>query len=327
MLLINLKQQITKIQNQTKGNKMFLNIAYVTKVNVASLNGGEGSGGNVTVMKKISNANGDEFAYVSGQALRRYLKETLMQLGETISSVDEDGNPSIEENGKYPSLNVKIDDKQREKIYKLVCDLDLFGFMLPKGGRRWSPVKVSPLVSLLPYKGEYDYLTRKQKTEDESKKSGNIVQVEIDTLNFMRGNMMINISHIGKDIDEYTYKETVILNTEERNHRLNVLLDAIKYFNGGAKQARNLEDISPKFIIISKQNTGNPFLLNTLSVDDDGAINIENIQEALADNEVVQYTVGIAKGIFANEQQIRDAFSNVVTIAQAIDIYKNSIED
>jgi len=57
---------------------MFLNIAYITKVNVASLNGGEGSGGNVTVMKKISNANGDEFAYVSGQALRRYLKETLM---------------------------------------------------------------------------------------------------------------------------------------------------------------------------------------------------------------------------------------------------------
>ena len=28
-----------------------------------------------------------------------------------------------------------------------------------------------------------------------------------------------------------------------------VFLDAIKNFNGGAKQARNLEDISPKFIV------------------------------------------------------------------------------
>jgi len=326
MQSINLKQQVTEIQNQTKENKMFLNIAYITKVNVASLNGGEGSGGNVTVMKKISNANGDEFAYVSGQALRRYLKETLMQLGETISSVDEDGNPTIKEDGKYLSLNAKIDDEQREKIFKSVCDLDLFGFMLPKGGRRWSPVKVSPLVSLLPYKGGYDYLTRKQKTEDESKKSGNIVQVEIDTLNFMRGNIMINTAHIGNEINEYTYESKAILNDKEKNQRLNVLLDAIKSFNGGAKQARNLEDIAPKFIIISKQKTGNPFLLNALSVDNNDNINIENIKEALADNPTEQYTIGIAKGIFANEQAIRDTFENVVTVAQAIEMYKNSIE-
>ncbi|MFA5427081.1 MAG: type I-B CRISPR-associated protein Cas7/Cst2/DevR [Sulfurimonas sp.] len=310
---------------------MFLNIAYITKVNVASLNGGESSGGNVTVMKKISNANGDEFAYVSGQALRRYLKETLMQLEEKISSVDEKGNPTFldkDKNGKetFLDLNKKIDADILNKMYKSVCDLDLFGYMLPQGGRRWSPVKVSPLVSLLPYKGEYDYLTRKQKTEDESKKSGNIVQVEIDTLNFMRGNIMINTAHVGNEINEYTYEVKKILRDEEKNKRLNVLLDAIKSFNGGAKQARNLEDIAPKFIIISKQKTGNPFLLNALSVDNNENINIENIKEALADNTTEQYTIGIAKGIFANEQEIRDIFPNVVTVAQAIEMYKNSIE-
>ncbi|QKF77957.1 type I-B CRISPR-associated protein Cas7/Cst2/DevR [Arcobacter defluvii] len=310
---------------------MFLNIAYITKVNVASLNGGEGSGGNVTVMKKISNANGDEFAYVSGQALRRYLKETLMQLEEKISSVDEKGNPTFldkDKNGKetFLDLNKKIDADILNKMYKSVCDLDLFGYMLPQGGRRWSPVKVSPLVSLLPYKGEYDYLTRKQKMEDESKKSGNIVQVEIDTKNFMRGNIMINTSHIGNEINEYTYESKAILDDKEKNKRLNVLLDAIKSFNGGAKQARNLEDIAPKFIIISKQKTGNPFLLNALSVDNNDNINIENIKEALADNTTEQYTIGIAKGIFANEQEIRDIFPNVVTVAQAIEMYKNCIE-
>jgi len=303
---------------------MFLNLAYITKVNVASLNGGEGSGGNVTVMKKISNANGDEFAYVSGQALRRYLKETLMQLGEKISSVDEDGNPTIEENGKYPSLNTKNDNKQKEKIYKSVCDLDLFGFMLPKGGRRWSPIKVSPLVSLLPYKGEYDYLTRKQKMEDESKKSGNIVQVEIDTLNFMRGNIMVNVSHIGNEINEYTYAVNEILNQGEKNQRLNVFLDAIKSFNGGAKQARNLEDIAPKFIIITEQKTGNPFLLNSLKVDNNGNIDIENLKESLANNTTERYTIGIDRGIFANEQEIKSSFENVVTVAQAIEQYKQS---
>jgi len=304
---------------------MFLNIAYITKVNIASLNGDESTGGNVALIKKISNAKGEEFAYVSGQALRRYLKDTLMQLGEPISSVDADGNPTIEENGKHLSLNKKIDDKQREKIYKLVCDLDLFGFMLPKGGRRWSTVKVSPLVSLLPYKGEYDYLLRKKKVADGKNLDATPVQIEIDTFNFMRGNIMINIAHIGNEINEYTYKSKPILNDEEKKQRLNVLLDAIKSFNGGAKQARNLEDISPKFIIISKQKTGNPFLLNTLSVDKNGNINIENIKEALNDNATEQYTIGITKGIFANEQEIRDTFPNVVTVGKAIDMYKNII--
>lgn len=305
---------------------MFLNIAYITKVNIASLNGGEGSGGNVTVMKKIANAKGDEFAYVSGQALRRYLKETLMQLDETISSVDEKGNPTFKDGDKFLDLNKAMTDEIKNKVFKSVCDLDLFGYMLPKGGRRWSPVKVTPLLSLLPYKGEYDYLTRKQKVEDESKKSGNIVQVEIDTLNFMRGNIMINTAHIGNEIDEYTYEIKEILSNDEKTQRLNVLLDAIKNFNGGAKQARNLENISPKFVVIASQKTGNPFLLNALSVDIAGNINIENIKEAIEEQQVEKLTIGISKGIFANEDEIKSSFDNVTTVGKAIEEYKDMLK-
>jgi len=309
---------------------MFLNIAYITKVNIASLNGSEGTGGNLTVMKKISNYNGDEFAYVSGQALRRYLKETLMQLGETISSVDKDGNPTfkvkIKEKEEFVDLNKSIDDDLKKKMFKEVCDLDLFGYMLPKGGRRWSPVKVTPLVSLLPYKGEYDYLTRKKKVDNDEEKSGNIVQIEIDTMNFMRGNIMINIDHIGCDIDEYTYESKKILEDTEKNQRINILLDAIKNFNGGAKQARNLEDISPKFIVIAKQKTGNPFLLNALNVDADGNINIENIKEALQEHKVEDTQIGISKGIFANEDDVKKSFENVTTVANAIDHFKDLLK-
>ena len=197
--------------------------------------------------------------------------------------------------------------------------------MLPKGGRRWSPVKVSPMVSILPYKGEYDYLTRKQKTDDESKKSGNIVQVEIDTLNFMRGNIIVNLAHLGNEINEYTYEVTSILSDEEKKQRLNIFIDAIRAFNGGAKQARNLEDISPKFVVIAKQKTGNPFLLNAISVNADGKIDIEMIKEALNDNQSKKYTIGIAKGIFTNEEEIRTSFKNVVSIGQALDEYKNDL--
>ena len=305
---------------------MFLNIAYITKVNVASLNGGEGTGGNVTVMKKIANAKGDEFAYVSGQALRRYMKETLLQLGARITEVDEKGQPTFrDEKGKTVDLDKKLKEYQ-EVAFKKFVDLDLFGYMFPNGGRRWSPVKVTPLISILPYKGEYDYLTRKQKPKKEGAKSGNIVQVEIDTMNFMRGNIMVNADHIGNEVDEYTYELKEILSEEEKIERLNIFLEAIKNFNGGAKQARNLEDISPKFVIIAKQKTGNPFLLNSLDVDSDGNINIENIKEAIDDNTVERLTIGISKGIFANEDEIKTIFKNVTTVNKAIEQYKDMLK-
>jgi CRISPR-associated protein Cst2 len=305
---------------------MFLNIAYITKVNVASLNGGEGTGGNVTVMKKITNYKGDEFAYISGQALRRYMKETLLQLGYKITEVDEKGQPTFrDEKGKTIDLDKKLKE-HKEVAFKKFVDLDLFGYMFPNGGRRWSPVKVTPLISILPYKGEYDYLTRKQKPKKANEKSGNIVQIEIDTMNFMRGNIMVNTAHIGNEIDEYSYDITPILSDDEKTERLNSLLEAIKCFNGGAKQARNLEDISPKFIIIAKQKTGNPFLLNSLDVDIEGNINVENIKEAIEDNQVETLTIGIAKGVFANEEEIKTRFENVTTVNRAIDSYKDMLK-
>ncbi len=298
---------------------MFLNIAYITKVNLASLNGAEGSGGNITPIKKVSSYDGEEYAYVSGQALRRYLKETLMQLGAKITEVNEKGEPTFkDENGEYINLD-KDFEKVKEKAFKEYVDLDLFGYMFPNGTRRWSPVKVAPMLSLLPYKGEVDFLTRKQKSD--GKKSGNIVQIEIDTLNFARGNILINLEHIGAIVDEYSYEKENILTDEEKKQRVNLLLDAIKNFNGGAKLARNLEDISPKFIVIAKQKTGNPFLLNVLKVNENGALDIEALKETLNEADFEEIKIGLTKGIFSNEEQIREEF-DVVSIKEAIEHFK-----
>ena len=309
---------------------MFLNIAYINRVNIASLNGSEGTGGNLTAMKKISNYNGDEFAYISGQALRRYIKETLMQLDCKIASIGESGESLVFLNNKkidfkkFPS-NDKITKDINEAIF-VNTDLDLFGFMIPiKGGqayRRWSPIKVTPMISILPYKGEYDYLTRKAKKISENK----IVQIEIDTLNFMRGNIIVNLKHIGSIVDEYNYDITPILSEEERRKRVNVFIDSIKYLNGGAKQSRNLEDISPKFVIAIKQKTGNPFLLNALSVDKEGNIDIDIIKDAISNSGIDEssISIGIAKGIFANEQLIRDSFSNVTSVSNALESLKEN---
>ncbi len=308
----------------------FLNIAFISKVNIAALNGSEGSGGNITPIKKVNDNQGNEYAYISGQAQRRYLKETLMQLGERITAVNEKGEPSfLELNDKIYSKNGdKFEDKKL--MYESFCDLDLFGYMLPKGGRRWSPVKVSPMISIHPYKGEYDYLTRKQYIEDEGKKSGNIVQVEIDTMNFMRGNIILDADKIGKDINEYTYESKKMLDDSKIIERRNLFIDAVKFFNGGAKQARNLEDISPKFVVAVRQKTGNPFLLNSLNVDNENNLVIGPILEAITGNKEViidsSVSIGIASNIFANQDEVIKEFEsegiNVTSVSKALDSLK-----
>lgn len=302
---------------------MFLNISYITKVNFASLNGTQGSGGNLVEIKKITDYNGNEFAYVSGQALRRYLKETLFQLGDEISGVGEKGESTIKYKGKIESINTsKFDEDLQKAIFENVCDLDLFGYMIAEkkvNKRRWSPIKVSPMISMLPFKGETDLLVRKH--NNEKGLSADFVQIEIDTLNFMRGSYMINEKHIGHLVDEYTYERKQILEDEKIKNRYKNLLDSIKMLNGGAKQARNLEDISPKFIILVKQKTANPFLLNTLSIDRNGNLNIENIKQALEDNESESYKIGLSNGIFNNEEEIKK-YLKPLSIKDAINFYK-----
>jgi len=307
----------------------FLNIAYISKVNIASLNGSEGTGGNIVTIKKVTNNQGNEFVYISGQAQRRYLKETLRQLGENITAVNDRGEPD------FGDLNEKIYAAGKNEtfndlglMYESFCDLDLFGYMMPKGKRRWSPVKVAPMLSVLPYKGEYDYLTRKQAVKDETKRSGNIVQIEIDTLNFMRGNILIDTDKIGKDINEYNYEYTQYLDDQQIKQRINKLVDAIKVFNGGAKQSRNLEDISPKFVVVIRQKTGNPFLLNTFSVDENDNLNIKPIIEAIEENSIFieSKAIGITSNIFKNEDEIKNRFRDfgieVTNVSQALDSIK-----
>jgi CRISPR-associated protein Cst2 len=279
----------------------------MSKVNIASLNGGEGTGGNVVAIKKITDNHGDEFAYISGQAQRRYLKETLRQLGENITAVNEKGEPDFGEyNTKIYASDKSEKFKDVELMYKNFCDLDLFG--------------------------EYDYLTRKQAVKDETKKSGNIVQVEIDTLNFMRGNILIDADKIGKDINEYNYEFNQILSDEEINHRIDTLIEAIKVFNGGAKQSRHLEDISPKFVVAISQRAGNPFLLNAFKIDKYNNLEVKPIIEAIKENSdyIESKAAGMTTNVFQNEEEIKSKFQEinveVTSISQALDTLKKKRE-
>ena len=70
---------------------------------------------------------------------------------------------------------------------------------------------------------------------------------------------------------------------------------------------------------------GNPFLLNALSIDKDGNIDIDMINDAIENSGIEEKNifVGISKGIFNNEKELRDNFQNITSVSQALEKLKD----
>lgn len=299
--------------------RTFVNIGYLTKVNIDNLNSSENPG-NLIVLKKVQDSKGDYYAYVSGQALRYYIKETMNQLGLSLTKLDRSGEYIIEAENKEPKVRY-------EEILKEHPDLDLLGFMEAVRGagkmalRRWSPVKVSPMISIYPWKGDSDMLTRKK----EGQEGGDLVKVEINTFNFMRGTVVMDVDMIGSTVDELSYDIQQVIPKDEKAKRIEYFVEAIKNLDGGAKKARLLDDLTPKFVIITKQKSGTPIFLNALDVDEEGNIKVSLIKEILGefDGIIEDYCVGLRSGIFENEDELKMEFGDkLISINEALDKIK-----
>ncbi|HBC92675.1 MAG TPA: type I-B CRISPR-associated protein Cas7/Cst2/DevR, partial [Pelotomaculum sp.] len=229
-----------------------LTITYLTKASYASLNGADKEADNISSIKKIQMADGSEYPYKSSQAIRHDLREQLAVLGEGLSEVKK---------AKQEKGAVTTQGNPQEFI-----DDDLFGFMQAdqETVKRTSPVRVSPLISLEPYRGELDFATNYM-----GAKIGvapNIFESEIHS-GFYRGTILIELDRIGV-ADAATYK--LDLNSAEKKRRVTVLLDAVQNLWGVGRQSRFLADISPKFICAAILTVKNPIFLECLRVDKQG---------------------------------------------------------
>ena len=75
----------------------FIHFNSVLRVNLTNFNSSEGAGNQIT-LKKITTFNGAEFVYVSGQAYRRYIRESIYWNHNdffNIRPIDEKGCPII----------------------------------------------------------------------------------------------------------------------------------------------------------------------------------------------------------------------------------------
>lgn len=316
----------------------FIHIDSVMRVNLANLNSSEG-GSNQITLKKITAFNGEEFVYVSGQAYRRYLRETIYWLTDKkfeICGIDKGGSPIIKQGAESLIEDKKIKDAALKKsgykgilehIIQKVPELDIFGFLLPVQEkeigtlRKASPFQTTAIISSFPYRYNTDMLTRSKAEE----MGGDIVKVEIDTFNYLQGAQIINTEMVGSYWDEHIEKAVGVVDDNERNRRLNWLLSALQNTMGGSKKARLLNDFSPVLVVATIQKTGVPYFSHKFDilppdkepkaqsfVDVKGKLNLKAFWETYNSAKVHLDKVyfGLTPSAFLNGEEIKETIAN-----------------
>jgi CRISPR-associated protein Cst2 len=287
-------------------------IGYLAKVSAANVNASH-TEGNVVVAKKVTLPDGTTVPYISGQAIRRMLRDRLEELGYRLSE------PFATVSGQEVTPPVRPWE---------FIDEDLFGYLDPSGGRRrTSPVRVSAAVGLFPFQGDRDLGTRSfERFGQEMAAGGNMFETELYA-NLFKGTVLVELDRVGvfKPI-ETGEKNERILPADERTKRLQTLFEALNILWGGGRTARMLADLSPKFLVYARLKVKHPVFLEALTAHyEDGKYVLEleplvNALEKFADYREETF-FGIEPGIFGNEGEIRAALQKdgeVLTVHEAL---------
>lgn len=274
-----------------------LNIAYVFKTSLGSING-SWTEGNVSTVKKITTPNGQQIPYVSGQSLKFQIRKAWkeMGLGELLSEI------------KQAEKKVGVDFTAGEPNNYI--DDDLLGYMIASTGenrRRTAVVRTSAAIGIFPFRNDRDLGTKsKEQTGGDVSSGGNIFETEI-YYNYFRVNFLIELDRLGVYQDFELTKDSkgkvANLTIEQKRKRLIHLLNAITNIWGGGKQSRLLTDMSPKFLAVTFQSAKSPIFLETLTVSENEELNTKAVIEVLeGSSSIIQNSfIGVQSGIFKND--------------------------
>jgi len=272
-----------------------IELVWLSQTDLTNLNAGEGGTNLVDVKKYIR--DGIEFPYVSGQAMRFYLRESVRR--------------ALPESKFMCTPNDKGENCGNHKD---CLNCDLFGYMLPKKGEgagvRVSPVKVSTAMGLLPLESNstMDFLTRKKRKEEGEKARLDIVNVELG-INLYKCGVSIDVKRIGfvEELDEDTkvLKYEPFIGESEIKERINLVLNGIQFLSDYSKQARLLTDFTPDVILVSKQTRYSHRLQKAFQLDENGHLSPERFQAIVSDlQEYSEVFFGTLPGTLPNEQEI-----------------------
>ena len=279
----------------------------------SSANYGE-SLGNVASLKKLTRGDGQQYSYISRQAIRYNI---VQQLGEKEATLEAEG-----------SCDKKVIQFAKDASIKDFPEIDFFGYMKTEkktnSSIRSARVRLSNAISQEPYEGDTDFLTnmalaqRIRKATGDNTIHNSIAQSEIQHSYYVY-TLTIDLDQIGIDDNDGTN-----LDASEKNRRVAKLLDVIQYLYRDIRGRR--EDLKPLFIIGGVYDIKNPVFENAVKVKD-AKIDIESIQSVLDDPRVKDNTnIGFVNGAFDNSQEIKDKL-NAVTVAKfMIDLKKKVAE-
>lgn len=279
-----------------------------------SANYGEGIG-NVATLKKISRNKGEQYTYISRQAIRYNIVE---QLDENKANVKAEG-----------SGDKKVVQFSAETTIKDYPELDFFGYMKTVKGdnskNRSAIVRLSNAVSLETFKGDLEFLTNKglvDRIDRNEKVFPNIAQAEIHK-SYYKYTVTIDLDKIG--IDEL---DEIEIENEEKARRVNKLLDTISLLYRDIRGRR--EDLKPLFIIGGVYDIKNPFFENVVDVRNNKIL-VEKLTTGIYDFIENDTAVGIVKEQFENDTEIETELAKrnikVLNVPEFFKQLKNKIDE
>jgi CRISPR-associated protein Cst2 len=299
-----------------------VNIAYIFKTSLGSING-SWTEGNVSTVKKITLPNGQQIPYVSGQSMKYQIRKAWkeMGLGEMLSEVKQaEKKEGVNFTAGKP--NLYLDD-------------DLLGYMIAsknENRRRTAVVRSSAAIGIFPFRNDRDLGTKsKEEIGGDVSAGGNIFETEI-YYNYFKVNFLVELDRLGSfqpfELSKEDKLETNSLPIEEKRERLILFFKALENIWGGGKQSRLLTDMSPKFLAITFQTAKSPIFLETLTVSENEELNDKAITEVIKGNNniLANYYLGVQSGIFKNNvsellnaETIQDTFTNAIEYIKTID--------
>ena len=279
-----------------------------------SANYGEGIG-NVATLKKISRNRGEQYTYISRQAIRYNIIE---QLDENKANVKAEG-----------SGDKKVVQFSAETTIKDYPELDFFGYMKTIKGdnskNRSAIVRLSNAVSLETFKGDLEFLTNKglvDRVDRSEKVFPNIAQAEIHK-SYYKYTVTIDLDKIG--IDEL---DGIEIENEEKARRVNKLLDTISLLYRDIRGRR--EDLKPLFIIGGVYDIKNPFFENVVDVRNNKIL-VEKLTSGIYDFIENDTAAGIVKEQFENdtevEEKLKEKNINVLNVPEFFKQLKEKVDN
>jgi CRISPR-associated protein Cst2 len=269
-----------------------------------SANYGE-SVGNVASLKKISRNKGEQYTYISRQAIRYNIAE---QLGEPSAPVAAEG-----------SGDKKVIQFSDDATIDKYPEVDFFGYLKTEKGsggkKRSAKVRLSNAISLETFKGDLDFLTNKGQA-DKVKSDMNIAQAEIHK-SYYRYTIAIDLDLIGSD-EEYNIE----LDNAERARRVKKLLDTVSLLYRDIRGRR--EDLKPLFIIGGVYNIKNPVFHNVVNVRSN-CIMLDEIQGVM-NSYIREHTcAGIVDNQFDNTSEVKEVLK-ATTVPEFFEVIKKEVD-